>query len=565
MQLPVLLDRSRPDSLTSQLAEQLRDAIRRRRIAGGTRLPSSRQLSEQLSISRNTVVRAYDALVAEGFVDSRPASGIFASRRLPDSPLPPPAAAPVVAADPVAYDPMPVPMLTIQAPNLHNPNRSRLSFDFFPGQPNASLFPLKTWRRLLQHSLSQGGAAGLAHYGDPSGLTALRSAIAGHLAATRGVVVDPNDIVVVSGIQEGINIAASLFLGVGRGRVGRDAVLAGCGLCVPGGRRARRRRAGRRGGPTDGGVARTPRRTALSDALASVSDRARALAPSQSAPGRLGAAQRLLSARGRLRQRLSLRRIAAAGDRGGGARLHDLSRHLLEIARGRAPARLHGRAAAHRRGGPHFEGAAQQRQSLAGAGRARRNDAQRQLSRAPDTREGSLSGESRQSDLVAAAALRRSRTERRRSRAASLLAIAGGCAGCGGARSPRAARAGRRPHSGLGRRLGGGPLAARPARHHPGLRQSGAETDRAGRRAAFRRDRRGGGATPDRHRRTGGAPGAVALRAAAVRLATGLQISSATGSTRGRAPSCRLSSPCRQSSERTCRKSKPSIAIPSRA
>jgi GntR family transcriptional regulator/MocR family aminotransferase len=215
MQLPVLLDRSRPDSLTSQLAEQLRDAIRRRRIAGGTRLPSSRQLSEQLSISRNTVVRAYDALVAEGYVDSRPASGIFASRRLPDSPMPAPTASPVVAAEPVAYDPMPVPMLTIQAPNLYNPNRSRLSFDFFPGQPNASLFPLKTWRRLLQQSLSQGGAAGLAHYGDPAGQTALRSAVAGHLAATRGVVVDPNDIVISSGIQEGINIAASLFLGVG--------------------------------------------------------------------------------------------------------------------------------------------------------------------------------------------------------------------------------------------------------------------------------------------------------------------------------------------------------------
>jgi len=101
--------------------------------------------------------------------------------------------------------------LSIHAPNLHNQNRSRLSFDFFPGQPNAGLFPLKTWRRLLQQSLSQGGAAGLAHYGDPSGLTALRSAISGHLAATRSVVVDPNDVVIVSGIQEGINIAASLF------------------------------------------------------------------------------------------------------------------------------------------------------------------------------------------------------------------------------------------------------------------------------------------------------------------------------------------------------------------
>src|SRR5271168_4110413 len=123
MQLPVLLDRSRPDSLTSQLAEQLRDAIRRRRIAGGTRLPSSRQLSEQLSISRNTVVRAYDALAAEGFVDSRPASGIFASKRLPDNSAPASALSSALApSDAAERDPMPIPMLSIHAPNLHNQN-----------------------------------------------------------------------------------------------------------------------------------------------------------------------------------------------------------------------------------------------------------------------------------------------------------------------------------------------------------------------------------------------------------------------------------------------------------
>jgi GntR family transcriptional regulator/MocR family aminotransferase len=214
MQLPVLLDRANSVSLTSQLTQQLREAIRRRQIAAGTRLPSSRQLSEQLSVSRNTVVRAYDALVAEGFVETRPASGIFAARHLPDEP-PPKAAEQLAPALAEAADAMPVPMISIRAPNLHNQNRSRLSFDFFPGQPNAALFPLKTWRRLLQQSLSQGGGAGLAHYGDPSGLTALRSAIAGHLAASRGVVADPNDIVVVSGVQEGLNIAASLFLGPG--------------------------------------------------------------------------------------------------------------------------------------------------------------------------------------------------------------------------------------------------------------------------------------------------------------------------------------------------------------
>ena len=54
MQIPVLLDRSQREPLTSQLVEQLRDAIRHARIRPGTRLPSSRRLSEQLSVSRNT-------------------------------------------------------------------------------------------------------------------------------------------------------------------------------------------------------------------------------------------------------------------------------------------------------------------------------------------------------------------------------------------------------------------------------------------------------------------------------------------------------------------------------
>ncbi|MGO9576956.1 MAG: GntR family transcriptional regulator, partial [Terriglobales bacterium] len=58
MQIPVLLDRSQREPLTGQLVEQLRDAIRHARIRPGTRLPSSRRLSEQLSVSRNTVIRA---------------------------------------------------------------------------------------------------------------------------------------------------------------------------------------------------------------------------------------------------------------------------------------------------------------------------------------------------------------------------------------------------------------------------------------------------------------------------------------------------------------------------
>jgi GntR family transcriptional regulator/MocR family aminotransferase len=209
MQLPVLLDRTRRGSLTTQLIEQLRDSIRQGRILPGARLPSSRHLSEQLEVSRNTVIHAYEALIIEGYVESRPASGIFVSDPLPES-FAKPGAKPAPSAPPPTN--MPAPAAPSRVQNLVNQNRARLSFDFFPGRPSPALFPLKTWRRLLQSNLSHGGSIGLSQYSDPAGLPALRSAIAHHLAASRGIIADPSRIIIVTGIQEGISIAARMFL-----------------------------------------------------------------------------------------------------------------------------------------------------------------------------------------------------------------------------------------------------------------------------------------------------------------------------------------------------------------
>jgi GntR family transcriptional regulator / MocR family aminotransferase len=213
MQISVLLDRSRPESLTDQMVDQIREAIRCARIAPGTRLPSSRRLSEQLAISRNTVVRAYDLLLMEGIVESRPASGIYVAEQLsrPSAPLPAVHGVP----DNGLQMRMPAPLRRPPAQEIQHPARNRLLFDFFPGRPAAELFPLKTWRRLLQANLTHGGAAGLTQYGDPAGLAALRTAIANHLAASRGIVADPSRIVIVSGVQEALNIAARLFLARG--------------------------------------------------------------------------------------------------------------------------------------------------------------------------------------------------------------------------------------------------------------------------------------------------------------------------------------------------------------
>jgi GntR family transcriptional regulator/MocR family aminotransferase len=214
MQIPLLLDRSRPATLAVQIVEQLRDAILQGRIAPGARMPSSRKLADQLDVSRNTVVRAYESLTIESYVEARPASGVFVAESPPD-PKVRRVPVPVVMPNGADHSPMPMPYGPLRAPDLVARSRNRLAFDFFPGRPSAGLFPLKTWRRLLQASLSHGGAIGLAQYSDPAGLAVLRTAIASHVAAARGIVADVGRIVVTGGVQEGINIAARLFLGPG--------------------------------------------------------------------------------------------------------------------------------------------------------------------------------------------------------------------------------------------------------------------------------------------------------------------------------------------------------------
>src|SRR5260221_10323484 len=140
MQISVLLDRSRPESLTAQMADQIREAIRCARIGPGTRLPSSRRLSEQLAISRNTVVRAYDLLLMEGIVESRPASGIYVAEQLPaNSPPMQPASDRSDHAMRVRM-PMPLRQGRPQSP-LHVAPYPPF-YAFFPRLPAACLFPL---------------------------------------------------------------------------------------------------------------------------------------------------------------------------------------------------------------------------------------------------------------------------------------------------------------------------------------------------------------------------------------------------------------------------------------
>ena len=191
MQIPVDLDRTLPRPLSDQLADQLRALLRTGRIPAGARLPSSRALAEQLDVARNTVVRAYESLAMEGVVESRAASGFYAA--------PPPDSVGMLRPT------------SLRAARPSEFGRRAMLHDFVPSRPHPDLFPVKTWRRLLQGCLSYGATAGMADAGDPGGLAGLRAAVAAHLATSRGIVADPAQILIVTGIQEGLSLVARLL------------------------------------------------------------------------------------------------------------------------------------------------------------------------------------------------------------------------------------------------------------------------------------------------------------------------------------------------------------------
>lgn len=78
------LDRSSTTALHRQLYNQLRDAILSGRLSAGTRLPSTRELAEELTLARNTVLNAFDQLYAEGYLVRRVGDGTYVSNELPD-------------------------------------------------------------------------------------------------------------------------------------------------------------------------------------------------------------------------------------------------------------------------------------------------------------------------------------------------------------------------------------------------------------------------------------------------------------------------------------------------
>ncbi|HSV72093.1 MAG TPA: PLP-dependent aminotransferase family protein [Methylibium sp.] len=216
MQLPITVDPHVASTLQSQIVEQLRTLIESGKLQPGTPVPTSRDLGRQLAVSRNTVTGAYETLIDLGYLFTEPTVGTFVARQLPQAMLRVEGSVDKVRSGAMLRTlNLPLPYTGKGAPGLHRPVVRGTSIDFAFGRSAVRLFPGATWRRIVNDCLG-GAAERISEYGDPAGVQELRQLITSYLGPARGMVVSAEQVILVAGFQQGIDLAAHLFAGTQR-------------------------------------------------------------------------------------------------------------------------------------------------------------------------------------------------------------------------------------------------------------------------------------------------------------------------------------------------------------
>jgi GntR family transcriptional regulator / MocR family aminotransferase len=200
--------------LFRQLYEALQQNILNGTLRPGVRLPGTRDLAEELDVSRNTVMNAYEQLLAEGYLEGKVGSGTYVTRTLPED------------------------MIQVhQSPNRIRPPLSRrrplsrrgevlvgngrlaarsafMPCPFRAGIPALDAFPFDTWMRLVSRHYRR-PPRDLLSYADPAGYAPLRRAIAAHLGPARAVHCDAEQVLVLTSLQQGLDLIARVLLDPG--------------------------------------------------------------------------------------------------------------------------------------------------------------------------------------------------------------------------------------------------------------------------------------------------------------------------------------------------------------
>lgn len=190
MDLHLDLDGAEGRSLRARIEHSLREAVRSGRLPPGSRLPATRRLCAELGVSRGVVAEAYSQLAAEGYLQTRRGAGT------------------VVAATAVSQ------LASVSPAGL--PVQPR--HDLNPFRPALAAFPRSAWIAAIARVAGSAPHEALG-YPDPAGMPELRSALAAYLGRARGARTTPEQIVIVSGLRQGVSLVFSALAAGGATRV----------------------------------------------------------------------------------------------------------------------------------------------------------------------------------------------------------------------------------------------------------------------------------------------------------------------------------------------------------
>ncbi len=224
--LSMILDPTANKPLYRQLYDKLRQAILLGELAGGTRLPSTRTFARNLGISRATVMIAFEQLLYEGYIYGEVGSGTYVRHVLPDELLQSPtieheARQTLEKQEQITEESLPA-ELSQRGKIIAGSEMAPLKYwqgtvqqqAFQPGLPALREFPFKLWGQLeaKRWRHTTGDEFG---YGDPAGYRPLRNEIAAYVQAARGVKCDEEQVIIVAGSQQAINLSAQLLIDPG--------------------------------------------------------------------------------------------------------------------------------------------------------------------------------------------------------------------------------------------------------------------------------------------------------------------------------------------------------------
>jgi len=205
------LDERRPgEPLQNWLYEGLRKAIAAGRLPPDSLLPGSRTLARHYGVARGTAQTVYDRLLSEGYLEARPGSGTRVSTVLPERRLAPPPAPPSLAGQ---RRPEPTGRWYRTLADIEPPFPMSVAasapYPFAPHRPDVKTFPIDIWRRLQARQLRASRIDSLWPADGPGHLP-LRQVIARQLAISRGLSVQPEQIIILGSVQHALDLCIRL-------------------------------------------------------------------------------------------------------------------------------------------------------------------------------------------------------------------------------------------------------------------------------------------------------------------------------------------------------------------